>query len=167
MEVTYQLTVDDFRRAIKAYRTRTTFLRWSFRVGAGVMVLAFAGGITVLVLEPHGNTVKNLLPLLVLCALWSVFIWAAPHLSARRQFRGSPSANSPITLEASDAGLHFRSAHGDSRVDWSAYVNWLEEEKVFAIFPNPRIFVALPKRAFNADQISEFRKLLHQKIKRR
>ena len=166
MEVTYQLTVDDYHRAIKAYRTRTAFLRWMFRAGVGVMVLAFSAGILLFVLEPHGNAIKNLLPLLVVCALWSFSLWAAPHLSARRQFRGSPSANNPVTLEASDAGLHFRTAHSDSRGDWTAYVRWLEEERVFAVFPNSRIFIAIPKRAFTADQVSEFRELLREKIKR-
>jgi len=70
-----------------------------------------------------------------------------------------------MTLDVTDAGLQFRSQHTDSKVDWSAYVKWLEEKTIFALFPNPKIFIVIPKRAFTVDQVSEFRELLRQHVK--
>jgi len=165
MEVSYQLTVDDFRRAIKAYRTRTPFLRWTVRVGIGFAILVLATGVTLLILEPHGDAFRNLIPLYILFSLWTLAFWGAPYLSARSQFRGSRAAKAPMTLDVTDAGLQFRSQHTDSKVDWSAYVKWLEEKTIFALFPNPKIFIVIPKRAFTVDQVSEFRELLRQHVK--
>jgi hypothetical protein len=165
MEVNYQLTVDDFRRAIKVYRTRTPFLRWTVRFGIGFAILVLATGVILLILAPHGGAFQNLMPLCILFMFWITIMWASPYLSARSQFRGSPSAKAPITLDVSDAGLQFRSQHTDSKVDWSAYVKWLEEKAIFAIFPNPRVFIVIPKRAFTVDQVSEFRELLRQHVK--
>jgi YcxB-like protein len=98
---------------------------------------------------------------------WFVLTWAAPWVSARRQFRGSPSARSPIALGISEAGLDIHSAHADSRVSWSAYVAWAERTSVFVILPQPRIFVPIPKRAFNEGQLAEFREILRRNVGKR
>lgn len=138
MEVTYQLTADDFQRELPCSQ-----------------------------LNPHGIALRNLAPLYVLLILWIVWFFGAPYISARSQFRGSPSAKSPMSLTTADEGLHFRSQQTDSKVDCSAYVNWVEGKAIFAIFPHPRIFIVIPKRAFSSDQLIEFRELLRQKIKRK
>jgi hypothetical protein len=165
MEVNYQLTVDDFRRAIKAYRTRTKFLRWTARFGIGFVALVLATGVILLIFAPHGDSFHNLIPLFMFFILWILILWALPYLSARSQFRGSPSAKTPITLVVTDAGLQFRSQYTDSKVNWSAYVKWLEEKEIFALFPNPKVFIVIPKRAFTVDQVSEFRGFLRQHVK--
>jgi len=69
-----------------------------------------------------------------------------------------------MTIEPSDAGLHIQSAHADSKVAWSAYVAWGENKTVFVILPQPRIYVPIPKRAFSAEQLSEFREILRRNI---
>jgi hypothetical protein len=69
-----------------------------------------------------------------------------------------------VTLFAIDP---HNSALRNSKVDWSAYVNWVEEKATFALFPHPRIFIVIPKRAFDADQLVEFRELLHRKVKQK
>lgn len=73
-------------------------------------------------------------------------------------------AQSPITLEASETGLQFQNAHADSKVAWSAYVGWGEGKSVFVILPQPRIYITIPKRAFTAEQESEFREMLRHNI---
>ena len=165
MEVNYQLTIDDFRRAIRAYRTRTPFLRWTVRLGVGFTVLVLATGATGLILAPHSDAFRNLIPLYIVFILWTIIFWASPYRSARSQFRGSRAAKALITLNVTDAGLQFRSQHTDSKVDWSAYVKWLEEKTIFALFPNPKIFIVIPKRAFTVNQVSEFRELLREHVK--
>jgi YcxB-like protein len=165
MDVNYQLTVDDFRRAIQAYRTRTPLLRWTVRFGVGLTVLVLATGLILLVLAPHSAAFRNLIPLYIFFTLWTILFWASPYRSARSQFRGSPSAKAPITLDVTDARLHFRSQHTDSTIAWSAYIKWLEEREIFALFPNPKLFIVIPKRAFTAEQTNEFRELLRQHVK--
>jgi hypothetical protein len=105
------------------------------------------------------------LPGIVFSVVALVFIWAGPSLSGRRQFRNTPSAHDPMTIEASDAGLEIHSVHADSKVAWSTYMGWGESKSVFVILPQPRIYVPIPKRAFTAEQLDEFRELLRQNIK--
>lgn len=127
--------------------------------------MVLATGVILLILAPHSDAFRNLNPLYILFILWTIIFWASPYRSARSQFRGSPSAKAHITLDVTDAGLHFRSQHTDSKVGWSAYVKWLEEKAIFALFPNPKVFIVIPKRAFTADQMSEFRELLREHVK--
>ena len=110
-------------------------------------------------------TIVSVAPGIVLSAGFLILIFAGPSLSGRRQFRNSPSAHDPMTIEASDAGLEIHSVHADSKVAWSAYMAWGENETVFLILPQPRIYVPIPKRAFAAEQESEFRELLRRNIK--
>lgn len=165
MEVNYQLTVDDFRRAITASRKRNAFFRWTYRISLGIVILALGVGITLFAIDPHNGALQNLAPLYIFLILWILWFSGAPYLSARSQFRSSPSARAPISLAAADEGVHFRSPQTDSKVNWGAYVNWVEEKEVFSLFPHPRIFIVIPKRAFNADQLVEFRELLRRKVK--
>jgi hypothetical protein len=72
-----------------------------------------------------------------------------------------------LTFAAANDGLHFCSQKTDSKVDWSAYMNWVEEKTIFALFPHPRIFIIIPKRAFSVDQPVEFRELLRKKVKQK
>jgi hypothetical protein len=167
MEVNYQLTVDDYLRAIKASRNRNAFFRWLYRLSLGIVIVAFGVGATLFTIDPHSRALRNLAPLYIFLILWIVWFYGAPYLSARSQFRGSPSAKTPITLIAAEEGLHFRSRQTDSKVDWSAYVNWIEEKTIFALFPHPKIFIVIPKRVFSADQLVQFRELLRQKVKQK
>lgn len=130
-----------------------------------VTILALATGLILDILAPHSDAFRNRVPLYVLFILWTLLYWGSPYLSARSQFRGSRAAKAPITLDITDTGLQFRSQHVDSKVDWTAYVKWLEQKTIFALFSNPKIFVVIPKRAFTVDQVSEFRELLRQHVK--
>jgi hypothetical protein len=167
MEVNYQLTVDDFQQAIKASRKRNAFFRWLHRLSLGIVILAFAVGAALFAIDPHNSALRNLAPLYIFLILWILWFSGTPYLSARSQFRGSPSAKTPISLAAADEGLHFRSRQTDSKVDWSAYINWVEGKGVFALFHHPKIFIVIPKRAFSADQLAEFRELLRRKVKQK
>ena len=60
--------------------------------------------------------------------------------------------------------MQVQSQHYDSRVAWSTYIGWAEVESVFVLFPQPRIYVPIPKRAFDDRQLAEFREMLRRNI---
>lgn len=101
---------------------------------------------------------------LAFATLWFTFMLGGPWLSARRQFKGSPSAQVPIQVEASDEGLFFHSAHADSKISWSAYVAWGENKTTFVILPQPRTYFPIPKRAFSPEQLEDFRNILRRNV---
>jgi hypothetical protein len=163
VQVTFQLTAEDYRDGLVAWRNLRSWRRWGIRA-AGVF---FGLGLAVVVFQLFisSATVVSVAPGLVLCAGFLILILAGPSLSGRRQFRNTPSAHDPMTVEASDAGLEIHSVHADSKVAWSTYMAWGESKAVFVILPQPRIYVPIPKRAFTDEQLNEFRELLHRNIK--
>jgi YcxB-like protein len=163
VQLTFQLTTDDYRDGLVAWRSLKSWRRWGIR-GAGAF---FGLGFVVFALQLFvaSATVISVVPGLVLSAGFLILIWAGPSLSGRRQFRNTPSAHDPMTIEASDAGLEIHSVHADSKVAWSAYMAWGECKTVFVILPQPRIYVPIPKRAFTAEQENGFRELLRRNIK--
>ena len=128
------------------------------------MCLVVLLSMAVFMAKPGESTFWNILPAIGVAIAWLILVWVTPFSSARRQFRNTPSAQNPITIEATDSGLHFRSPYTDSRVTWSAYVGWQEWKTVFVVLPQPRIYCPIPKRAFTADQLDEFREMLRQNI---
>ena len=90
--------------------------------------------------------------------------WGAPCLNAKRQFRNTPSSQGQIELDVQDVGLRFRSVSTDGLVSWKHFIKWIEDESVFVLFSSPQIFVLIPKRAFDADQLPVFQQSLRQKI---
>ena len=69
-----------------------------------------------------------------------------------------------MTVEASDSGLEVHTAHADSKASWSAYIDWAENKSVFVILPQPRLYIPIPKRAFNDQQLAEFREMLRRNL---
>jgi hypothetical protein len=164
MEVTYQLTEDDFRHGMVAWRMRSKWRRWNYWFGLAIMVPILILSVILLVVNPHSEFREILWIGLGASIVWLASIRTQPWFSARLQFRRMPSAHSPVTLAVSDAGLHVRSLHGDSHVAWSAYTGWAEETSVFVLFPQPRIYLPIPKRAFTEQQQVEFRETLRRNI---
>lgn len=163
MQVSFQLTTDDYRDGLLAWRNLKFWRRWGIRA-AGVF---FGLGFVVFVLQLFitSATIGSVAPGLALSAGFVILIWAGPSLSGRRQFRNTPAAHSPMTIDTSDSGLEIHSVHADSKVAWSAYMAWGEHKTVFVSLPQPRIFVPIPKRAFTAEQQSEFRELLRRNVR--
>ncbi len=164
MEISYQLTADDFRHGMIAWRMRSRWRRWSYCFGIVLMPLIFVVSATLLILYPRPELKQGLWTMLGTSALWLGFIWLNPWLSARMQFRRMPTALVPMTLAISESGLRIRSQHADSQLAWSAFIGWREDHAVFVVFPQPRTYVPIPKRAFTEQQQAEFRETLRRNI---
>jgi hypothetical protein len=165
MQFTFQLIANDYHDGLIAWRNVRSWRRWIIRAVYAVAAIAIIVSLVKIFRDLNSSNLAMLAALLGFMAFWSAIMWAAPRFSAWRQFRNTPSARDSITIEASDAGLHIRSVHADSKVAWPAYVAWGEYRTVFVILPQRRIYVPIPKRAFTAEQQNEFRELLRRNIK--
>jgi hypothetical protein len=164
MEVTYQLTADDFRHGMIAWRMKNALRRWSCWIGLAVMPPILIFNAILLIWYPRPSLRETEWFLLGAATFCLGYIGAGPWISARIQFRRMPSAHDPITLATSDSGLRIQSRHADSRVAWSAFIGWREEKSIFVVFPQPRTYVPIPKRAFTGQQQAEFREILRRNI---
>ena len=166
MEISYKLTEDDYRQAIKAFRKRTAYRRWSNRfvyvcfalLVPSALFLTFSGG---------DRSFSNLFPLWLIIVFWVWYLWYCPYRVARKMINGSPGASLPYTADISEKGLYLRTSATESRLAWDVLVGWAEAERVFALFPSPLSFFPIPKRAMTSEQQNEFRELLSRNIKGR
>ena len=166
MEISYQLTTDDYRQGFKAFRTRTTFARWSNRLGYICFFLVLGAALLLSIFGPDQHF-ANLFPLWLLAAFWGWYLWYCPYHVAHKMIKGSPIASVPHTMEISEAGLHSRTTISDSRYTWDLIVGWAEADRVFALFPSPISYFPIPKRAMTDQQQCELRALLQNKVPRK
>jgi hypothetical protein len=52
----------------------------------------------------------------------------------------------------------------EAQLKWGNFIRFLESDDIFMLFHSDLIFNILPKRAFAADEIDQFRELLRRKI---
>ena len=164
MQVTFQLTPEDYRHGLLARRNFRTSTRWFIRGAWLVVCLLLLISIAQLTANPISVALGTVTPAIIIAVCWTVFLLWGPGLSARRQFKNSPSAQGPTTIEVSESGLHLQSSNVDSNVAWSAYFGWTEDKSVFVLMPQPRICFPIPKRAFSSEQIEHFRDILRRNI---
>jgi len=162
MEISYQLTEDDYRQGYKAFRRRKKFSLWANRIGWLCLILVLAIALFESIFGPD-RSFPNLALLWGLVAFWTYCLWYAPRYVARKMIRGSPSASLPHTADMSEDGLHFRTSASESRLTWNLIIGWAEADRVFALFLSPLSFLPIPKRAMTDQQQSEFRTLLQEK----
>lgn len=164
MEISYQLTEDDYRQGYKGFRRRTAFSRWSIRIGRVCFVVLLAPAVLLSFRGPD-KTFSNLFPLWGLLAFWAWIIWGCPYYIARKMMmKSSRSASLPHTFNVSDSGLASRSSVAESKFTWDLIVGWVEVERVFSLFPSAVSFYPVPKRSMTDSQQNEFRTLLQTKV---
>jgi hypothetical protein len=167
MRVTFQLTAKDYHQGLLAWRSLKTWRRWLLRCAYLLVGLTILVSLLLPLARPGSGMLNIWAAPFAFAVIWFAFMLGAPWLSARQQYRNTPTAQTPISIEASDTGLSIQSAHADSKVAWSAYVAWAEYKSVFIVLPQPRIYVPIPQRAFAAEQVVEFREVLRRNIKTR
>jgi len=164
VQITYQLTPDDFYQGCLAWRSRRKWQRWLRWISYFVVAIASLTSLLMLLVARDPETTPIALFGIIFAIGWFAYMLLAPGFYARRQFRNNPIAQSSITLDVSEQGLKFHSAHADSTLAWSAYVGWGEVKSVFVIMPQPRAYMTVPKRAFSEGQLGEFREILRRNI---
>ena len=161
---TFQLTPEDYHQGLLLWRGMKPWRRRLIRCSYVIMALTVPLAILLVCLRANLESLKLSGEILGFAVLWFGFMLASPWISAKRQFSGSPSAQSPMMVEASDVGLVVQTAHGSSNVAWSAYIAWAEGKSVFVVLPQPRIYIPIPKRALTNQQLDEFREMLRRNV---
>jgi len=103
--------------------------------------------------------------MLGLSALLILMFVAAFVVIPRMVFRSDPKFQDEYSLDFSLEGIHFRTDHVDSQLQWSLYSKALIDIYSFVLYHGNRSFTVIPKRAFeSADQQAAFEKLVVQNI---
>jgi YcxB-like protein len=164
MQITYQLTQQDFVESLKACRQRSVFRRWMWRLLPVIPISLVFLSIFLYVEDSRDQVASNLFPLLVLLAFWIVLLWVGPWLGARTQFRKQPSVQGSKTLSVDGSGVHWKWDGGSADIDWKNFLKWQESKTQFLLYTSPVAFNMIPKRVLTQEQISEVRLTLSQNI---
>ena len=162
MQISYQLTAEDYRHAFYAFRNRNSSLRLRNRimlVVAGLCLGLLIAGTIINADTPAGTVV-----VLLILLYWGYCRWYAPRMIGRKMMAG-PGASGARTVEISENGMHDRTEVSDSKMTWNLFVGWNENNEVFALFPSAISFLPVPKRAMTTEQQDEFRTLLQKYVR--
>ena len=103
--------------------------------------------------------------MLGLSALLVLMFVAAFVVIPRMVFRSDPKFQDEYSLDFSPEGIHFRTDHIDSQLQWSLYSKALIDVYSFVLYYGTRSFTVIPKRVFeSAEQEAAFEKLLMQNV---
>jgi hypothetical protein len=100
-----------------------------------------------------------------IAALFSLMLVAAFAVIPPLAFRREPKFRDDYSLAFSPEGIHFRTAHVDSRLEWSMYSSALVDAHSYLIYHGTRQFTMIPKRVFeSSEQQQAFEQLLTQNV---
>ena len=80
-------------------------------------------------------------------------------------FRREPKLREDYSLNFSPEGIHFRTAHIDSQLEWSMYSRALIDAHSYVLYYGSLQFSVIPKRVFQSvEQMQAFEQLLTQHV---
>jgi hypothetical protein len=98
-------------------------------------------------------------------AVFALMLIAAFTVIPYVVFRRDPKYRDDYSLTFSPEGIHFRTAHIDSQLQWSIYSRVLVDAHSFVLYWGSSYFTVIPKRVFQSVEQQElFEKLLAQNV---
>jgi hypothetical protein len=166
MTLDFQLNEDDYVDA------QQTHLRKSLRGLSGILPAIFALmallgiiGLVFWLIQPSNEMGRQLAPMsgfVVLVITMGFYVRSG--LLYRRQFRKIKALQRPMQMAFDNDEIVYTSPTAQAKILWSAFEDWRESKNSFLLYPQPRMFYIVPKRAIQADQIPAFRSILEARI---
>jgi len=101
----------------------------------------------------------------VIAVAFALMLVAAFTVIPPLAFRREPKFRDDYSLAFSPEGIHFRTAHIDSQLQWSMYSRALVDTHSYILYYGSRQFTVIPKRVFQSvEQQQTFEQLLTQHV---
>ena len=158
VNLTFRYSELDYVRGLRAhYGSR---LRWRLDTAVAVGV----GGLGICLLSSTDYYWLGLFNLVVALFLALVLI-AAFIIIPPFAFRREPKFRDEYSLIFSPEGIHFRTVHIDSRLQWNMYSRALIDEYSYVLYYGQNHMTVIPKRVFqDIEQQRAFEQMLDQHI---
>ena len=102
---------------------------------------------------------------IVVAVVFALMLVAAFTVIPSLAFRREPKFRDDYSLTFSPEGIHFRTAHIDSQLQWSMYSRALVDAHSYVLYYGSRQFTVIPKRVFQSvEQQQVFEQLLTQRV---
>jgi hypothetical protein len=158
VQLTFRYSQDDYLRAARAH-VSSRLRVWLDIVVASLAVI----GAFYLWRFPD----MRWMSITLLCALGIfVFVLVASYtIVPILTFRREPKFRDEYSLTFSPQGIHFKTAHIDSLLQWDLYSRALVDSKSFVLYYGERSFTIIPQRVFqNKAQQELFARLLAEHV---
>jgi hypothetical protein len=160
MRISYRLTPDDFYDASRVRSTKQRLLRQS-----AILLI----GLILFVLWTRQSGLRGVVAFALLAIFFLLLEFASARLGrfyfkrALRQ-RVEDSSGDEITVDILENGIQ---TMGTSNLDqWSHFTRYSESPSSFVLLGKDSIEAIFPKRAFDADGIRNFRRILKSRVPR-
>jgi hypothetical protein len=102
---------------------------------------------------------------IVVAAVFALILIAMFTVIPPLAFRREPKFRDDYSLTFSPEGIHFRTAHIDSQLQWSMYSRALVDTHSYVLYYGSRQFTVIPKRVFQSiEQQQAFEQLVSEHI---
>jgi hypothetical protein len=154
INLSFRYAESDYVRALRAHYASHLRLRLDILV---TIVLLGAGAYLWRSPDLHWLGVACVALALVFAMILVAAFTVIPALAFRRE----PKFRDDYSLGFSPEGIHFRTAHVDSQLQWGMYSRALVDAHSYVLYYGSRQFTVIPKRVFqNAEQREAFEQLL-------
>jgi YcxB-like protein len=158
INLSFRYTERDYVQALRAHYA--SHLRLRLDIAVAVML----AGIGIYLWRlPRGHWLG--IACVVIAIAFGLLLVAAFTVIPPLAFRRSPKFRDDYSLTFSPEGIHFRTVHIDSQLQWSIYSSALIDTHSYILYYGSRQFTVLPKRVFqNVEQQQAFEQLLMHHI---
>jgi hypothetical protein len=134
------------------------------RLRLDIVVTIILAGIGIYLLRTSGSHWLGM-ACVIIAAVFALMLVAAFTIIPTLAFRREPKFRDDYSLTFSPEGIHFRTAHIDSQLQWSIYSRALIDTHSYVLYYGTRQFTIIPKRVFqSAEQQQGFEQLLAQHV---
>jgi hypothetical protein len=157
VNLSFRYAEQDYVRAMRAHYASRLRLPLDIAVILGLAVL----GVYLARSGSHGFGMM----LVGVSGIFAAMVVAAFAIIPRIAFRSQPKFRDDYSLRFSPQGIHFRTAHIDSDLQWSMYTRALVDAHSFILYYGSQQFTVIPKRVFQDGlQRQTFERLLVQNV---
>ena len=151
MNITYQLTQDEYLQAVNLHHT----------TGKRVFMLALyaiLATIIVIVGTDFSNTreiLTNTVAAFFSISFYMLFVRMLSSYQAKSVYQKSTTLPYEVTLHISGKGIKLDKNSNNASIPWRAFSQWKNNEQFYLLYTNPRRFNVIPVLAMSAVQTKE------------
>jgi hypothetical protein len=157
VNLSFRYVEQDYVRAMRAHYVSRLRLPLDIAVIVGVAVVG--------AYEWRSGSHGLGLTLLCVSGIFVLMLVATFAVIPTIAFRRQPKFRDDYSLSFSPQGIHFRTAHIDSDLEWGMYTSALVDAYSFILYYGTQQFTVVPKRVFqDVSQRQTFEQLLTQNV---
>ena len=151
MNITYQLTLNEYQEAVNFHYKNTK---------RPLFVSLFLGFATFMILvgtdfENTREVINNILLVFFALSFYLLFTRMITAYQAKKIYKKSPILSKEVTLHISGKGIKQDKESNDKTLDWKYFSKWIENEKYYILYTSRYQFNVIPKRVMDEKKKEE------------